>query len=29
MDYVIRFRKVLFPIGLLLGAILIAGWLRV
>ena len=25
----IRFRKVLFPIGLLLGAILIAGWLRV
>jgi len=26
---VIRFRKVLFPIGLLLGAILIAGWLRV
>ena len=24
----IRFRKVLFPVGLLLGAIVIAGWLR-
>jgi len=29
MGYVISFRKVFFPVGLLLGAILIAGWLRV